>query len=79
MTPNAIAEHFDSSRQAVSKHIRVLSECQLLNQEQQGREIVYSLNARELKAIEDWLAPFKKLWETRFEQLDAVLKNIQKK
>jgi DNA-binding transcriptional ArsR family regulator len=79
MTPNALAEHFDTSRQAVSKHIRVLTECQLLKQEQSGREIFYQINPGKMKEIADWLAPFAKLWDTRFSQLDKVLKNIKPK
>ncbi len=79
MTPNAMAEHFDSSRQAVSKHIRVLTECQLLRQEGAGREIYYHLNAKKMKEIADWLEPFKKLWDTRFNQLDDVLAKLKTK
>src|SRR5690349_11632865 len=75
MTPTAVAEHFDMTRQAVSKHIKVLTECSLVRQEQAGREIYYQLNADNMKAIADWLEPFKKLWETRFDQLDALLTN----
>lgn len=73
MTPNAIAEHFDTTRQAVSKHLRILTECELVKQEQQGREIYYSLEVDKMKEIEKWLDPFKKIWETRFNQLDEVL------
>lgn len=72
MTPNAIAEHFNSSRQAVSKHLQVLSECEILKQEQQGREIHYHLNADKMKEIEKWLAQFKELLANRFNQLDHV-------
>jgi len=79
MTPNALAEHFDSSRQAVSKHIKVLTECQLVKQEQSGREIYYQINPTKMKEIADWLAPFVKLWDTRFNQLDKVLKNLKTK
>ena len=79
MTPNALALHFDSSRQAVSKHLRILSECELLQQEQSGREIHYHLNAKKMKAIADWLEPFRQLWDNRFNQLDLVLKNLQTK
>jgi DNA-binding transcriptional ArsR family regulator len=73
MTPNALAEHFDSSRQAVSKHLKVLSECELVKQEQQGREIYYSLEMNKMKEIEKWLEQFKQLWENRFGQLDHLL------
>ena len=79
MTPNALAAHFDSSRQAVSKHLRILTECSLLKQEQQGREIFYYLNAKKMKDVADWLEPFRQLWESRFNQLDAVLKTLKNK
>jgi DNA-binding transcriptional ArsR family regulator len=78
MTPNALAEHFNSSRQAVSKHIQILTECQLVRQEQQGREIYYHLNPDKIKEIDNWLEQFKKIWETSFNQLDEVLSTIKK-
>ncbi len=77
MTPNALAEHFDTTRQAVSKHLRILTECQLLNQEQTGREIYYQLNPTKMKEIDKWLEQFRKIWETRFNQLDKVLANMK--
>ena len=79
MTPNAIAEHFNSSRQAVSKHIQVLSECELVNQEHQGREIYYHLNADKMKEIEKWIEEFRKLLAKRFAQLDDVLEKLKSK
>lgn len=79
MTPNALAEQFDMSRQAVSKHIQVLAECDLVKQELSGREIYYHLNPKKMKVIADWLEPFRQLWETKFNQLDAVLKNFKNK
>ena len=78
MTPNAIAEHFDMSRQAVSKHLRILAECQLVNQEESGREIYYELNGTKMKDIDKWLEQFKKIWEGRFNELDKVLLNLKK-
>ena len=78
MTPNALAEHFQTSRQAVSKHLRILSECDLAKPEQQGREIYYTLEADKMKEIDKWLTQFRKLWETRFSQLDNVLSNLKK-
>jgi DNA-binding transcriptional ArsR family regulator len=77
MTPNSLAEHFDSSRQAISKHLRILSECQLVAQEQSGREIYYQLNADKMKEIDKWLDQFRKIWESRFNQLDKVLANLK--
>lgn len=78
MTPNALAEHFDTTRQAVSKHLRVLTECELVKQQQQGREIYYSLEIDKMKEIDKWLEQFRKIWETRFNQLDKVLATIKK-
>ena len=77
MTPNAIAEHFDTSRQAVSKHLRILTECELVKQHQSGREIYYQLNASRMTEIENWLDQFKKIWQTRFNHLDKVLLTIK--
>ncbi|MBK6546207.1 MAG: winged helix-turn-helix transcriptional regulator [Saprospiraceae bacterium] len=79
MTPNALTEHFETSRQAVSKHIKILTECQLIFQEQNGREIYYHFNPKKMKEIADWLAPFQKMWEDRFNQLDKVLLNLKNK
>jgi len=73
MTPNALAEHFDTTRQAVSKHIKVLAECELLKQEKAGREIYYHFNPVKMKEIDMWLEQFKNLWEDRFNQLDQLL------
>jgi DNA-binding transcriptional ArsR family regulator len=78
MTPNAIAEHFDITRQAVSKHLRVLTECELVKQEQQGREIYYTLEIEKMKQIDDWLEQFRQIWATRFNQLDNLLATIKK-
>src|SRR5882724_8924515 len=78
MTPNAIAEEFHTSRQAVSKHIQMLTECELVKQEQQGREIYYSLEIKKMKEIDKWLNQFRKISEARFNQLDKVLLTIQK-
>jgi DNA-binding transcriptional ArsR family regulator len=78
MTPNAIAEHFDKSRQAVSKHLRILTECGLVKQEQTGREIYYQLEEGKMKEIDKWLEQFRKIWENRFNELDKVLLTIKK-
>jgi DNA-binding transcriptional ArsR family regulator len=79
MTPNALAEHFDSSRQAVSKHLKILTECELLRQEQQGREIYYHLDIDKMKEIDQWISQFRKIWESRFDQLDNLLANLKSK
>lgn len=74
MTPNAIAEHFDSSRQAISKHIKILTECELVNQKQTGREIYYHFNPQKMKEVDIWMEQFRAMWENRFNQLDELLK-----
>ena len=79
MTPNAIAEHFDTSRQAVSKHLRILTECELIKQEYKGREIYYQLEVDKMKEIDKWLEQFRKIWQARFNQLDDLLVTIKKK
>jgi DNA-binding transcriptional ArsR family regulator len=78
MTPNSIAEHFETSRQAVSKHIQILTECELVNQVQSGREIYYHLNPDKMKEIDKWIEQFRQLWENRFNQLDTLLSTIKK-
>ena len=76
MTPNAIAGHFGSSRQAVSKHIQVLAECGAVDADQRGREIYYELNMDKMKEIDQWMEAFRQLWETRFNQLDNLLNDL---
>ncbi len=78
MTPNAIAENFNTTRQAVSKHLRILAECELVKQEYQGREIYYSLEIDKMKEIDKWLDQYRKIWETQFNQLDNLLSTIKK-
>jgi DNA-binding transcriptional ArsR family regulator len=78
MTPNAIAENFNTTRQAVSKHLRILTECQLVTQKQEGREIYYSLEIEKMKEMDNWLVQFREIWETRYNQLDEVLSTIKK-
>ena len=78
MTPNAIADNFNTTRQAVSKHLRILTECELVKQEHQGREIYYSLEIDKMKEIDKWLDQYRRIWQTRFNQLDQVLSTIKK-
>jgi DNA-binding transcriptional ArsR family regulator len=78
LTPNVMAEKFDMSRQAVSKHIKVLHECELIKPEQSGREIYYHLNAKKMQEFDNWLAQFRQSWETQFNQLDQLLSTIKK-
>jgi len=78
MTPNAIAEEFNSSRQAVSKHIQILTECELVKQEQKGREIYYHINAPKMNEVDKWIEKFRTILETQFNQLDKVLLTMKK-
>src|SRR5579859_3062124 len=79
MTPGAIAENFDSSRQTISKHIQILTECELLKQTQSGREIHYQLNPKKLKEMADWLDPYRRMWEGRLDAMEGLLNEIQNK
>lgn len=79
MTPGAIAENFNSSRQTISKHIQILAECELLKQEQNGREIYYHLNPKRLKEIADFIEPFRKIWDDRFNKLEIIMKKYKSK
>ncbi len=78
MTPNAIADNFNSTRQSVSRHLRILTECEMVKREQQGREIYYSLEIKKMKEVDKWLEQFRKIWETRFNQLDKLLATNKK-
>jgi DNA-binding transcriptional ArsR family regulator len=78
MTPNSLAEHFDMTRQAVSKHLRILTECELVRQKHEGREIYYELEIKKMKEVDKWLEQFRKIWEDRFNQLDKVLATLKK-
>jgi DNA-binding transcriptional ArsR family regulator len=78
MTPNAVAEHFNSSRQAVSKHLRILAECELVKQVYSGREIYYHFNPKKMKEVADFIEPFRQMWETKFNQLDKILSTMKK-
>ena len=79
MTPGAIAEKFDSSRQTISKHIQILTECELLRQEQTGREIYYHLNPKKMKEIADFIEPFRNMWDERFNKLESIMKKYTAK
>lgn len=79
MTAGAIASNFDTARPTVSKHLQILTECQLLTQEQNGREIYYQLNADKMKVVADFLQPFQALWEGRFDKLEQVMTAYQLK
>jgi DNA-binding transcriptional ArsR family regulator len=77
LTPGAIADNFKSSRQTISKHIQILTECELLKPEQNGREIFYHINATKMKEAADFIEPFRKLWDDRFNKLESIMKKIQ--
>ena len=79
MTPTAIAENFDSSRQTISKHIQILTECELLQQTQNGREVYYTINAERMKEVAEFIEPFIKMWDDRFNKLETVMKNYNSK
>jgi DNA-binding transcriptional ArsR family regulator len=79
MTAGAIASNFDTARPTVSKHLQILTECELLKSEQNGREIYYRLNPTKIKEIADFVEPFRKLWDDRFNKLETVMKNYQPK
>lgn len=79
MTAGAIAAKFDTARPTVSKHLQILTECELLQQRQNGREIYYHLNAQSMKEVADFLEPFRQLWDDRFNTLEALMKNYKPK
>jgi len=79
MNAGAIAANFDSARPTISKHLQILTECELVKPDPQGREILYQLNALKFKDVDQWLEQFRKLWEIRFDQLDQVLNNMKNK
>lgn len=74
LTAGAIAANFDTARPTVSKHLQILTECELLRQEQQGREVHYQLNAEKFREIADFIEPFRNMWDDRFNKLEAVMK-----
>src|SRR5689334_20918987 len=79
MTAGAIAANFDTARPTVSKHLQILTECELLEQEQNGREIFYHFNAKKMKEIADFIEPFRNLWDARFNKLESVMKKYKTK
>lgn len=79
MTAGAIASNFETARPTVSKHLQILTECELLKPEQNGREIHYHLNAIKMKEIADFVEPFRKIWDDRFNKLENIMKNYKNK
>ncbi len=79
MTAGAIAANFDTARPTVSKHLQILTECELLQQEHQGREVHYHFNPKKMKEVADFVEPFRKMWDERFDKLEAVMKAHRQK
>jgi DNA-binding transcriptional ArsR family regulator len=79
MTAGAIAANFDTARPTVSKHLQILTECELLQPEQAGREVYYHLNGQKMKEVADFIEPFRKLWDDRFNKLEATMKKLKPK
>ena len=79
MTAGAIASNFDTARPTVSKHLQILTECELLEQEHKGREVFYQLNPKKMKEIADFIEPFRKMWDERFNKLESVMKKYRSK
>lgn len=79
MTAGAIAANFDTARPTVSKHLAILTECELLTQEQNGREIYYQLNAKKMKEVADFIEPFRKMWDDRFNKLENIMQQYKTK
>ena len=79
MTAGAIASNFDTARPTVSKHLQILTECELLKQEQNGREIYYHINPKKMKEVADFIEPFLKMWDDRFNKLETIMKNYKSK
>lgn len=77
MTAGAIAANFNTARPTVSKHLQILTECELLNNEQRGREVYYHLNPEKMKELADFIEPFRKLWDERFNKLETIMKNYK--
>jgi DNA-binding transcriptional ArsR family regulator len=79
LTAGAIASNFDSARPTISKHLQILTECELLEQEQNGREVYYHINAKKMKEVADFIEPFRNMWDDRFNKLEAIMKNYKPK
>ena len=77
LTPGAIADNFKSSRQTISRHVQILAECELLEPRQNGREIYYHTNAKKMKEVADFIEPFRKIWDDRFNRLEGIMKNYK--
>jgi len=79
LTPGAIADNFKTSRQTISRHIQILTECELLKWEQNGREIYYHINAQQIREVAAFIEPFRKMWEDRFNKLETIMQKYKTK
>lgn len=79
MTAGAIAANFDTARPTVSKHLAILTECELLDQEQNGREVYYTINAKKMKEVADFIEPFRQMWDKRFNKIESIMKKYKSK
>jgi DNA-binding transcriptional ArsR family regulator len=79
MTAGAIASNFDTARPTVSKHLQILTECELLQQQQNGREVYYQLNPQKMKEVADFIEPFRQMWDDRFNKLETIMKTYKPK
>lgn len=79
MTAGAIAANFDTARPTVSKHLQILTQCELLEQEYNGREVYYHINAKKMKEIADFIERFRQMWDDRFNKLETVMKKYKSK
>ena len=77
MTPKDLKESFDVSRQAISKHLKILSECGLLGVAVDGREHYYNIEPKKLSEVADWIEPYRKMFENRYTRLDKVLHQLK--
>jgi DNA-binding transcriptional ArsR family regulator len=79
LTPGAIADNFNSARQTISRHIQILTECELVQPQQNGREIYYHINATKMKEVAAFIEPFRKMWDDRFNKLETIMKKYKAK
>ena len=76
---NAVAEKFHQSRPAISKHIRILTECGLITIKPQGRERYCEARLEKLNEVSEWVEQYRKLWEARLDSLEDYLNELQSK
>ncbi len=79
LTLNGVAENFDISRPAISKHIKILSECGLVVTTQQGREKYCEVKLERLNEVSTWVEQYRRIWEEKLDALERYLTQLQKK